>query len=91
MDPELKQELDTLQGKFEVMNLLTGKVISCQKVTPVPITQEVIDRVVAIAKKDGIKSPMNFNDCKEGTIRKDDDKNDDADGSIAGVNYEYED
>ena len=34
---------------------------------------------------------MNFNDCKEGTIRKDDDKNDDADGSIAGVNYEYED
>ena len=31
--------LDTLQGGFEVMNLLTGNLISCLKVTPIPITQ----------------------------------------------------
>ena len=53
------------------MNLLTGKLISRHKVTPIPITKEVIDRVVALAKKDGIKSPMNFNDRKERTIRED--------------------
>ena len=53
------------------MNLLTGKLISRHKVTPIRITKEVIDRVVALAKKDGIKSPMNFNDRKERTIRED--------------------
>ena len=79
-----------LQVKCEVMNLLTGKVISRHRVNPVRITQEVINRVLALAKKDGIKSLMDFNDCKEGTIRKDDDKHDYNDGSIAGVDYEYE-
>ena len=38
VDPEFKQELDTLQGKFEVMNLLTRKGISRRKFTPILIT-----------------------------------------------------
>ena len=42
------------------------------------------------ANKYGIKYPIKFNDRKEGTIREDDDKNDSDDGSIAGVDYEYE-
>ena len=33
---------------------------------------------------------MEFNDSKEGIIRKYDDENDDDYGSISGVNYEYE-
>ena len=32
------QKLDTLQGGFGVKNLLTGKIISCCKVTPITIT-----------------------------------------------------
>ena len=62
------------------MNLLTRNMIYRRKVTPIPITQEVIDRVEDISKKHVIKSLMKFNDSKEGTIRKDDDENDDKDG-----------
>ena len=64
------------------MNLLTGKIISRHKVTPILITQEVIDRVVSLAKKDDIKYLTKLNNRKEVTIRKDYDKNDDDDGSI---------
>ena len=60
VDPEFKQQLDTLQGKLEVMDLLTGRVISCQEVTPITITQEDIDRVEAPDNKDGIKYLLNF-------------------------------
>ena len=86
------RSLDILRGGFEVINLLTGKIISCFKVTLITITEEVIDRVKAITKRDGIKSPLMFKDHKEGNIREDDDENDDDDdGSIAGVKDEYED
>ena len=51
-----------------------------RKVTPIPITQEVIDRVEDISNKYGIKPLMKFKDSKEGTVRKDDDENDDEDG-----------
>ena len=47
--------LDTLQGRFEVMNLLTGNIIPCRKVTPISITQEVIDIFEYLANKYGIK------------------------------------
>ena len=42
------------------MNLLTGNIISCRKVIPIPITQEVIDRVEALSNKYGIKSLLKF-------------------------------
>ena len=48
------QALDMIQGGFEVMNLLTGNIISRHKVTTIQITQEVIDRVEDLAKRDGI-------------------------------------
>ena len=57
------------------MNLLTGKIISSCGVIPIPITQEVIDRVEAISKKVGIKYPLNFKDCKEVTIHNNDYEN----------------
>ena len=37
--------LDTLQGGSEVMNLLTGKIISHRNFIPIPITQKMIDIV----------------------------------------------
>ena len=39
------RELYTLQRGFEVMNLLTGRIIYRCKVTPIPITQKIIDIV----------------------------------------------
>ena len=74
MNPEFKQELDTLHRQCEVLNLLRGKLIFCHKVTLILITQEFINIVVALAKKDSIKSPMKFNYRKEGTIHEDYDK-----------------
>ena len=62
----------------------------CCKVTSILITQEVIDIVEDIAKKDSIKSSLKFKDRKEVTIRKDgNEKNDDSD-LIAGVYNEDE-
>ena len=72
------------------MCLLTGKIIYRCKVITTSITQEVIDRVEDIAKKVGNKPPLNFKYRKEGTIREDNDKNDDDGGSITGVEDEDE-
>ena len=72
--------LDKLQGVFEVMGLLKGKIISCCKVIPIPITQEFIDRYESLSDKDIIKSLLKFKYSKEGTIYKDDDENDDDNG-----------
>ena len=52
--------LDKLQGVFEVMGLLKGKIISCCKVIPIPITQEFIDRYESLSDKDIIKSLLKF-------------------------------
>ena len=84
------RELETSQGGFEVMNLLTGKTISRCKVNMIPIVQEVIDIVEDLTKNYGIKYPLKFKCRKEETICKDDDENDDDDGSIAGVDDEDE-
>ena len=54
------------------MNLLAGKTISHCKVIPIIITQEVIDIVETLSNKYGIKSPLKFKYCNEGTIHKDD-------------------
>ena len=57
------------------MNLLAGKKIPHFKVIPIIITQEVIDIVETLSNKDGIKSPLNFKDCKKGTIHNNDYEN----------------
>ena len=72
------------------MNLLTGKIVSHCKVIQITINKEVINIVEAISKKYGIKSPRKFKDCKEGTILKDDDENDDNYASISVVDNEDE-
>ena len=79
-----------LHSVFEVMNLLTGKIISCRNVDPFTITQEVVDGVEALAKKYGIKSLLKFKYCREVKICNYDDKNDNGDSSIAGVDDEDE-
>ena len=79
-----------LQGAFEVINLLKGKVISCCNINPISITQEGIDIVEAVANKYGIEYLLNFKDRKEGTISEDDEKNDGNNGSIAEVDNEDE-
>ena len=56
------RELDTLLVRFGVMNSLTRKIISCRKFIPIPITQEVIDRVESLSKKDSIRFLLKFKD-----------------------------
>ena len=84
-----QRELDTLKGGFEVLNLLTGKIIYRSKVIPIQITQKIIDRVEALSKKDGIISPLKFKLRNYGAIHKNDDENDDEDVSISGEDNEY--
>ena len=82
--------LDTLQGRFEVMKLLTEKIISYHRVITIPIIQEVVDMVEALSKKYGSKCLLKLKYHKEGTIRKDDGESDDRDYSISGVDDEDE-
>ena len=48
----------------------------------------IIDRVESLDKKQGIKPPLKFKDCREGKFFEDDGKNDDNNGSIAEVDNE---
>ena len=84
------QALYKLQGWFEVMSLLTGKIIYHRRVVHIPITQEVIDRVKTLYNKEVIKSQLTFKDRKKGTIHEDDDENGYGYNSIAGVDDEDE-
>ena len=79
------QALDTLQGGSEVMNLITEKIISPCKVTPIPITHKVIYIVETLAKKYSIKSPLKLKDSKQGKIHEEWDENYDNGGSISVV------
>ena len=47
--------LDNIQGGHKVLNLRTGQKITHHRVTPVPVTDDVIRRVEALAKQDGMK------------------------------------
>ena len=58
------QALDMPQGISEVINLLAVKLISHCKVNSIPITQEFINRVGDLIKKDCMKSLLNFKGCK---------------------------
>ncbi len=45
---------------YELMNLQTGKMITRRKVTPIPISTEVIRRVEYYAKQDNMSEDINF-------------------------------
>ena len=52
--------LDTLQGRFEITNLIIGNIISRHKVITIQITQYFLYRVEYLAKKYGNKFPLKF-------------------------------
>ena len=66
---------------YELLNLTSGKLITRQKFTKIPTSQDVIERVEALARRDGIKPDLVFRDRKGRQLR------DDAD-PIAGVDSE---
>ena len=67
-------------GGYELLNLMTGKVITRRKITEVSITQEVINVVEQMPKDDGMKPDLVFKNQK-GEILLDDD-------FIAGVDID---
>ena len=58
-----------IQGLYDFLNLCTTKKIVRQSWTPLPMPQEVIDRVNALGKKDGVPSQPTFFD-REGRLIK---------------------
>ena len=63
--------LENIQGVYELMNLLTGKIITRHKVAEIPINKEIIDRVEFLAKQDDIKPDLIFK-TKSGEVIPDD-------------------
>ena len=51
---------DSLAGGHKTMHLASGKEITHLNVTPVPMTEEVVKRIEALAKKDGISAKLSF-------------------------------
>ena len=49
---------DTHQGGHELLHLQTNKIIVRRNITPMPITQTIIDKVTAIAHKEGMPSGL---------------------------------
>ena len=45
--------LDNIQGGYEVLNLATGKTVTCQNVKPLPVNEFIIKRVEHWAARDG--------------------------------------
>ena len=70
------------QGGHEVMDLNTGRVITCRKVTEIPVTDVVIKAMEAMAHNQGFKN-LKFKN-RHGVIFHDADW-------LAGVDYEDED
>ena len=73
---------NNFQGGHEVMDLNTGRVITCRKVTKIPVTDVVIKAVEAMAHNQGFKN-LKFKN-RHGVIFHDADW-------LAGVDYEDED
>ena len=73
---------NNFQGGHEVMDLNTGRVITCRKVTEIPVTDVVIKAVEAMAHNQGFKN-LKFKN-RHGVIFHDADW-------LAGVDYEDED
>ena len=80
------------------MNLNTNKVITHCKITPIPITQTVIDRVESLAANDGMKPDLVFQNRKGDLLQDDDliagvdddDKEDNNDGNENETNDDNE-
>jgi Reverse transcriptase (RNA-dependent DNA polymerase) len=72
--------VDNEQGGNHLLDLRTGRTIKRRVVTPVPITQNVIELVHKMAEKDGMSSGLKI-ETKSGTILYDS-------SWIAGVDYE---
>ena len=73
---------NNFQGRYEVMDLNTRCVITCHKVTKIPVTNVVIKAIEAMAHKQGFKN-LKFKN-RHGVIFHDADW-------LAGVDYEDED
>ena len=54
----------TIQGGHEVLDLRISRVITRQKVTAIPITDLIIQKVEDMATEQGIKS-LKFSDCRK--------------------------
>ena len=48
----------------ELMNLNTGKIISCRRITEIPATEEVMARVEELAKRDKMQPDLIFKSQK---------------------------
>ena len=66
------------------MHLASGKEIAHPKITLVPMTQEVVKRVEALAKKDGIPTKLSFVFGHRGKFMTD------SDALLAGVDGEQQ-
>jgi hypothetical protein len=75
--------VDSEQGGHDLLNLHTGKVITRRTVTPVPMTQRVIDLVHAMATRDGMPDVLKVTN-RYGILLNDS-------SNLAGVDEEYED
>ena len=64
---------DSLQGGHDLMNLATGRKITCSKVIACATTRMVIERVDQIAEQQGYKSLKFFNRVKKVMILADSD------------------
>lgn len=71
-----------LQGSYKFLNLQTGKLITRRKFTPLPIPQNVIDRVNTLEKADKQRELLTFYDRQGHPI------GDVADYEITGVRQE---
>ena len=74
---------DNPAGGFELLHLATNKVITRCKITEIPLTQAVINRVEKLAQRDGVKDKLHFLTRKKGKFSNKPDDDDDA--LLAGV------
>jgi hypothetical protein len=75
--------LSNKQGGHELLDLRTGRLITRRAITPVPMTQSVIELVHALAERDNMPNGLKIT-TKTGHILYDS-------AWIAGVDYEHED
>ena len=68
-------------GSYKLLHLVTNWIITRCKITPVPLTQNVINRVEYLAHKEGLPNKLQFIRQKNGKLSRDDDD----DALLAGV------
>ena len=56
--------LDTAQGGHKLLNLATARIITRSRVIEIPITNDVIERVEMLVKRDGIQQDLKFKNRK---------------------------